>query len=490
MHITQVTSELTPLVKVGGLADVVQGLSKELVRCGHTVDIFLPKYDCIDKSVLQDLQIECPRFEVRRPEGVIANTLFSATVDRLKIFLIEPHDPSHFFKRGSVYGCPDETDRFIYFCQATLQALIHLKKTPDILHLHDWPTSLLALLFNQLNSPFKPKGVVLTIHNMHHQGKGSSDLLSRSGIPFQEKEGINLLKLGIECATQVTTVSPQYRKEIDTVEGSCGLQETILNNRSKIHGILNGIDVDFWDPANDRYVDFHYLADGTQLTQVIEGKEKNKAKLCASLGLAISANTPLVAVITRLVPQKSPELIKHALYRTLEKGGQFILLGSSPIPEIQAQFETLQRECLQGNRARIIMDNDEGLAHQIYAASDLFLIPSLFEPCGLTQLIAMRYGSVPVARVTGGLANTVFDIDSSSLPQDKRNGFTFDHPDTEGIDWALIRALDCYKNDPKKWRSLIGQGMAYDFSWRNTTPDYVHVYNLSHQLSNASLTPS
>ena len=435
MHIVQVTSELTPLVKVGGLGDVVQGLSKELIRCGHTVDIFLPKYDCIDKSVLQDLQIECPRFEVMRPEGAVSNTLYSATVDRLKVYLIEPHDQSHFFKRGSVYGCPDETDRFIYFCQATLQALVSLKKTPDILHLHDWPTALLAILCKQVDSPFKPKGVVLTIHNMHHQGKGSSELFSKAGIFLSDKQKeINLLKSGIECATQVTTVSPQYRKEIETVEGSCGLQETILNNRSKIHGILNGIDADFWNPANDRYLEFHYLANGTQLTQVIEGKEKNKAKLCASLGLAISPKTPLVAVITRLVPQKSPELVRHALHRTLEKGGQFILLGSSPIPEIQAEFEALQRECLQGNQARIIMENDEGLAHQIYAASDLFLIPSLFEPCGLTQLIALRYGSVPVARVTGGLANTVFDIDTASLHLEKRNGFTFDHPDVQGLD--------------------------------------------------------
>ncbi len=321
---------------------------------------------------------------------------------------------------------------------------------------------------------------------MHHQGKGSLDLLSHAGITFRGKteealkqgNGINLLKAGIVCADQVNTVSPEYRKEIETPEGSCGLLEIILKNRGKIQGILNGIDADFWNPANDRYLDFHYLP-GKMLTQVVEGKEKNKAKLYKTLGLAISPKKPLVATIARLVPQKSPELIKHALYRTLERGGQFILLGSSPIPAVQAEFEELQTECLQGDRARILMENDEGLAHRIYAASDLFLIPSLFEPCGLTQIIAMRYGSIPVARITGGLADTVFDIDTASIPLEERNGFTFEHPDTQGVDWALLRALNCYQNEPKKWKTLMLQAMEKDFSWRHATGNYLRLYELA-----------
>ncbi len=498
MYIVQVTSELTPLVKVGGLADVVQGLSKELMRSGHQVEIFLPKYDCIDQTALENLQNEASQFEVMRKEGAISNTLYSATVDQLKVFLIEPHDNTHFFKRGSVYGSSDETERFIYFCQATREALRHLKKKPDILHLHDWPTALLAALYQQNPSPFNPKGIILTIHNMHHQGKGSLALLSQAGIKLENKieetfitgNEINLLKAGIALSDQITTVSPQYRKEIETQEGSCGLVETVMKNKAKIQGILNGIDSNFWDPSTDRYLDFHYLGRklspsnhlknqklaALDLSQVIEGKEKNKLKLCKTLGLSFSPKKPLVAAIARLVPQKSPELIKHALYRTLEKGGQFILLGSSPIPSVEAEFEALQAECLQSDQARILMETDEGLAHRIYAASDVFLIPSLFEPCGLTQIIAMRYGSIPVARITGGLADTVFDIDTASIPLEKRNGFTFDYPDTQGVDWALIRALDCYQNEPEKWKTLMRQAMNYDFSWSLATLEYLRVY--------------
>ena len=188
------------------------------------------------------------------------------------------------------------------------------------------------------------------------------------------------------------------------------------------------------------------------------------------------SDAPLVASVTRLVHQKSPELIKYSFHRTLEKGGQFILLGTTNVPSFQDEFEKFQQEFRNNANGIVLLDKDEALAHQIFAAADLFIIPSLFEPCGLTQLIALRYGTVPLARFTGGLADTVFDIDTSSRPLEERNGFTFDFPDKKGVDWALSRALDCFQHDPKKWQTLVLHGIEQDFSWKHSIRDYLSIY--------------
>ncbi|MEN9343637.1 MAG: hypothetical protein RLZZ453_424 [Chlamydiota bacterium] len=473
MHIIHVAPELAPIAKVGGLADVVYGLSKELKRLGHKVSIILPKYDCLDTSYLSNLKIHTPSFTVERPNSSSTNTLWEATLEGLSLFLIESHHPAHFFQRGSIYGGTDEVDRFLYFCQAVKEILSLISPSYDALHLHDWPTAALAAAFPSL----------LTIHNLHYQGKNSLSTLIRAGITlppsFIQGDLLNLLKGGIESAHLVTTVSPQYALEIQTPEGSCGLQDTLSSCREKIHGVLNGIDSQFWNPASDRYLPFHYT---TQ--QLPAGKEQNKKALFEDLNLEYEKNSPLVTAIARLVPQKSPHLIKHGLRRTLEKGGRFILLGSSPIPEIQKEFEQLQQELNLGKKGRILMQSDEELAHRIYAASDIFLIPSLFEPCGLTQMIAMRYGTIPVARKTGGLANTVFDIDTSPLPENERNGFTFDFPDAQGLDWALLRALKCYQENKKRWQALLQTCAAYDFSWSIPTKDYLKLYSQLKILQN------
>jgi starch synthase len=459
MHIVHVTPELAPIAKVGGLGDVVYGLSKELKRQGHTLSIFLPKYDCLDTSPLSNLTIHAS-FSV----GAVSNTLFSATFEGLNLFLIEPHDSKQFFQRGSIYGGSDEIDRFLYFCQAAAKALALAAPTCDLVHLHDWPTAALTALIKIPS--------VLTIHNLFYQGKCEACSLTTAGftLPMKTQEA-NLLQMGIEKATQVTTVSPQYAKEILTPEGSCGLLDTLVSCRHKLHGILNGIDANFWNPMADPYLPFQYGSTPG------EGKRRNKQALCNRLGLEDNPSLPLVSVITRLVPQKSPYLIRHALLRTLEKRGQFILLGSVPDKETEEEFRLLKEALAANPHVKILMKSEEGLAHQIYAASDFLLIPSLFEPCGLTQLIALKYGAVPIARRTGGLADTVFDIDTaSSIAQDLRNGFTFDHPDIQGVDWALLRALECYKTNPAKYQMLMSQGMRADFSWTQSASTYLSVY--------------
>jgi starch synthase len=482
MHIVHITSELSPLAKVGGLADVVYGLCKELSHLGDQIEIILPKYDCLDVSPLKNLKVE--RKDLLCCNAL--NTVWRGTLDNIKIILIEPHNA--FFNRGMIYGCPDDTDRFLYFSRTAIEYLYKTQNKPDLLHLHDWPTAIIPVLIKEIYAPlgFQCKGSVLTIHNLEHQGKCTPSNLSRIGLrgeSFLTPEKlqdpytlnlINLLKGGIVYADQLTTVSPNYKKEILTPEGGCGLHTLLIQCEKKLHGILNGIDKDFWDPTKDFRLAKKYPK---TLEGILQAKEENRNHLRTLLRLK-KEKKPLVASICRLVRQKSPELIQHALEQTLAKGGQFVLLGSSTSPEILQHFSTLKKKLAKSDQVAILLETDETMAHLIFAAADLFVIPSLFEPCGLTQLIALRYGTIPVVRLTGGLVDTVFDIDTSTRPLQERNGFTFDHPDPAGVDWALDRALQCWKTDREKWKTLITQGMRWDFSWTHTAPQYQALYKL------------
>lgn len=492
MYIVHIATELAPVAKVGGLGDVIYGLGKELAKQGHIVEIVLPKYDCMHFEDLKNLKVEHRELWSFDGPYRFNNTVWSANVDGLKLLLIEPHHPQYYFSRGVIYGCHDDIDRFTYFSRVAMEYLFKTGKQPDAIHVHDWPTAIVPVLYKDVYRPldYKAGGVVLTIHNMEHQGKCQPNNLSRVGLrgdsylvaekmqdPFALGL-VNLLKGGIEYADSVTTVSPNYEKEIQTAEGGFGLQDVLVKHRKKLKGILNGIDEDFWNPEKDSYLVNKYPTHGIsndKLSLVLEGKKENKRYLRTHLRLK-ETNAPIVACVTRLVPQKSPGLIKHALKRTLEKGGQFILLGSTSMNQVFEEFQTLQRDLKDNPNVAILMDKDEALAHLIFAAADMFMIPSLFEPCGLTQLIALRYGTIPIARLTGGLTDTVFDIDTSKRSAQERNGFTFDFPDIQGVDWALLRALDCFKKEPQKWQSLMLNGMRQDFSWKHSAPEYLALY--------------
>ncbi len=492
MYIVQIVTELCPVARVGGLADVIYGLSKELSKQGHKLEIILPKYDCLNYGALRNLKVEFRELWSFDGMSRFNNTIWSAEIDGLKLLLIEPHHPQYYFSRGVIYGCHDDIDRFIYFSRTAMEFLFKSARSPDAIHVHDWPTALVPILYKDMYQPlgYKAGGTVLTIHNMEHQGRCQPFNLSRVGlrgdsylIPDKMQDPysltlLNLLKGGIEYADRITTVSPNYEKEIQTPEGGFGLEDALASNRKKLKGILNGIDEDFWNPEKDPHLVQRYSTyniDKNKLSAVTEAKKENKRHLRIHFGIK-EDDVPLVGSVTRLVPQKSPDLIKFALYRTIDKGGQFVLLGTTPIITIQNEFEALKEELKNNDQSAVLLDNDEALAHQIFAAADMFVIPSLFEPCGLTQLIALRYGTVPIARLTGGLADTVFDIDTSSRPLDLRNGFTFDFPDRKGVDWALSRALDCYKHQPQKWQSLILNGMRQDFSWRHSVSEYLSLY--------------
>jgi starch synthase len=277
----------------------------------------------------------------------------------------------------------------------------------------------------------------------------------------------------------VITVSPQYAKEIHSTEYGCGLEDTVRNHTHKISGLLNGIDVQFWNPASDHFIPFHYSTDNLSLVDLkslAKAKKKNKEALCLRLKLPFEPTTPLIAAVTRLVPQKGLALLKAALQWLSTRKAQCILLGSSPLPEIQKEYEQLQKEALLYSSSRILLEHNEELAHQLYAASDFFLIPSLFEPCGVTQMIAMRYGSTPIARLTGGLIDTVFDQQSGDGSTQKANGFTFEQATTQDVTTALIRALHCFRHSPDQHQRLMLQGLQSDFSWKSSAQDYLRIY--------------
>ena len=492
MHIVHIASELAPLAKVGGLADVVLGLARELSWKGHHVDIILPKYDCMDVSRIQDLAVEQQALMSYYDGGWYANTVWTGRVEGLRVYFIEPQHPRHFFHRGCFYGCDDDIERFLCFSRAAIEFVYKRGPQPDILHLHDWQTAAIAPLFHEIYAPLGLfSKVVLTIHNMAYQGKCATRDLDRIGLngsKLDTKEklqdnlyagSINLVKGGIVYSHYVTTVSPSYAKETKTAEGGMGLEETLQKYSDKYCGVLNGIDYSFWNPEIDTYLPAHF----SSREKPLNAKDRNtldvKAYIKNILRDRLSLEDdwrPLVGSVLRLVPQKGLDLLKHTLKYTLEKGGQFVILGTSPIPEINDQFHEIKKQYADHPHVHLALHHLEELAHLIYAASDMFIVPSLFEPCGLTQMIALKYGAVPIVRKTGGLADTIFDVDTSLRPLEETNGYSFDNPDSKSLECALDRAFSCWFHEQDRWRKLMIRGMNIDFSWNLPSNQYLEIY--------------
>ncbi|CAI5467722.1 unnamed protein product, partial [Closterium sp. Yama58-4] len=488
LHVVHIAAEMAPVAKVGGLADVITGLSKALQRRGHLVEIILPKYDCMDYSRINDLKPLDLKFSSFFDNEMHACKIWRGMVEGLPVYFIEPLHPARMFWRGTFYGCNDDFRRFTLFCRAALEFLLVSHKRPDIIHTHDWQTAVVAPLYWDV---YVPRGLnsaqlAFTCHNFEYQGTEHASALAACGldvnrhnVPERMRDNfmhdrVNLLKAGIVFSGVVTTVSPTYAMEVRGPEGGRGLHLTLGQHEKKFFGVLNGIDSEVWDPATDPLLCCPYSAAEP------EGKAENKAYLKSMLGLSSSgpdAHKPLVGCITRLVPQKGVHLIRHAIYRTLERGGQFVLLGSSPVPDIQKDFEGIERQFSSDPNIRLVLKYDESLSHLIYAASDLFIIPSIFEPCGLTQLIAMRYGSIPIVRKTGGLADSVFDVDDPSIPVEKRNGFSFTASDVNALNYALDRAITAYYERREWWVQLVAHTMAMDFGWEQSSRQYEHLYH-------------
>ncbi|CAI5480830.1 unnamed protein product, partial [Closterium sp. Yama58-4] len=512
IHIVHVTAEMAPLAKVGGLGDVVTGLGRACLARGHTVEVMLPFYECLDTKQIANLQLKRSFGSYFKGDWVGVEA-FSGEISGVPVVLLKPEN--HFFRGGRIYGGSyNELEAYLFFSRASLEFLQVTGAQPDIIHIHEWHTAAVALLYwdmyHQLNLQ-KPR-LILTIHNMEHHGECRWEQLDMCGLDGQsyldtEKamddrtvghnpERLSMLKGGIVYSNIVTTVSPTYASET-----LCNgwLSNTLLKYRSKYFGVLNGIDTEMWDPQIDPHLPAHfsptslagkmlckhYVQRGLGLTPEITPEAADKLAADASAGpvadsaltqLVTGERSPLVVCVTRLVAQKGIHLIRHAIYQTHKYGGQFILLGSSPDGRVQGDFVKIAEEFQDGGSVRLVLTYSESLAHQLFAAADMVLVPSMFEPCGLTQMIGMRYGTVPVVRRTGGLADTVFDVDDEGN-KDKANGFVFDGIGEDALDSALSRAVKYYKDRPEWWQQLTSKVMSIDNSWNKAAKEYISLYD-------------
>ncbi len=489
MYIVMVSAELAPVAKVGGLGDVVFGLSRELEVRGHSVEIILPKYDCMWYDEIWGLHKIREDLSVPWHGGSVPCSVWFGFVHGRKCFFIEPHSQDNFFSRGSFYGFHDDVMRFTFFSKAAMEFLLQSNKRPDILHCHDWQTGLVPVLlfeiYNRLG--MENQRVVYTIHNFKHQGVTGESVLWASGLCRPEyylhhdrllddinQGAVNLMKGGIVYANHVTTVSPHHAWEARYTDQGYGLGQTLATHHYKFTGVLNGLDYDVWNPEIDRFVPHHY--DVWRL----EAKYENKDALRDQFWLRKDFK-PLIGYVGRLDAQKGVHLIQHALFYCLEHGAQFILLGAGGESGINDHFYHLKHHLNENQDCHLEIGFNEQLAHQIYAGCDMMIVPSLFEPCGLTQMIAMRYGSVPVVRAVGGLVDTVFDRDNSDKPPEERNGYLFHDADFQGLESALSRAIGLWQDYPKEFRRLMTNGMANDLSWAQSGQHYIDIYENTRQ---------
>jgi len=484
MFIAMITPEIAPVAKVGGLGDVVQGLSRELGMRGNAVEIILPKYDCMRYDRIWGLQKTYSDLWVPFHDHHVHCDVYFGFADGLKCFFIDPHSHKNYFNRGVFYGHHDDPERYAFFCRAALEFMYKSGKHPDIIHCHDWQTGLVPVL---LYDVYKHLGmshprVCFTLHNLKHQGVTGDFILRQAGLNpahYMNQErlqdnfnhrAVNLMKAGIVYSNFVTTVSPRYAWEIKNSDMGCGLQHTLHVHSSKFGGVLNGVDYNVWNPEIDPHIAQHYSAD------TIDDKYKNKEALRHRLMLR-QEYKPLVAVVSRLDHQKGVGLIRHGIFHALAHGCQFVLLGSSPDAAINRDFWHIKHHLNNDPDCHLELAYNEELAHLIYAGADMLLIPSAFEPCGLTQMIAMKYGTVPIVRNTGGLADTVFDADHASKPYEERNGYLFNDFNTRGLESALDRAIGMWYSYPQYFRELMLNGMRYDYSWNHPGEHYTNIYN-------------
>lgn len=468
MKVLFCTSEALPFAATGGLGDVAGSLPQALRRRLIGCRVVMPLYEDIPQELRDQMHfvtsLSVPVAWRRQYCGV-----FEARAGGVIYYLI---DNQYYFKRPGLYGHYDDAERFAFLSRAALEMLPAIDFKPDIIHSNDWQTAMVPVYFRLFyaNQPwYQGMKTITTIHNIQYQGKYGMELVRDVlGVPesasqlLEYDDCVNMLKGGVECANWVTTVSPTYAQEILDPWFAYGM-EGILNSRSwKLSGILNGIDTVHYDPANDATLAAPYSAEDPS------GKAENKRALQEQLGLAQEPDTPLIGMVTRLVAQKGLDLVRESLERILEEtNAQFALLGSGDY-EYEAFFREMQ-ERYPGRVCAYIGFVPE-VSRKIYAGSDIFLMPSKSEPCGLSQMIALRYGSIPVVRETGGLKDSIHDSGDG-----EGNGFTFQTFDSGDMVYAIYRALEGY-SQKDGWQILVRRAMECDNSWGRSANEYIRLY--------------
>ncbi len=473
MKIAFLASEAVPYAKTGGLADVAASLAQTLALAGHEVKLILPYYRIVESRFPQ---LRVVKFD-RAPSGKDRFRVREDRVAGATAFFIEKKE---YFDRDRFYGSPDgdypdNGERFAFFCRAALETLKAMDFSPDIIHVHDWQTAP-ALAYLKFGSDgrdyFRNTKSVFTIHNLAYQGLFERGILGRIGLPdrlFRMEDleffgRVNFLKAGILYADAVTTVSPRYAREIQTPEFGCGLDGLLRMRSATLWGILNGIDESAWNPSFDAGIAARFTSED------LSGKADCKADLAGLFGFpAASPDVPLIGMVSRLADQKGFDLLVESLSTLFAQDVRLIVLGTG---------ETVIEEALKKSRERfptrlgLRIAYDDSLARKILAGSDCFLIPSLYEPCGLTQMYCQKYGSVPIVRATGGLDDTVDDFNSAT---GAGTGFKFEAATSGALVEAVRRAVQAHRDKPQ-WEKIMRAGMRRDFSWNRSGESYLQLY--------------
>ncbi|MFV0313619.1 MAG: glycogen synthase GlgA [Anaerotignum sp.] len=465
-----VASEAAPFIKSGGLGDVVGSLPKALREQGVDVRVVIPRHMAVKDSEMVGVEY-LGEFDVHlfwrtqrakvlvKPQGVVP------------IYFIEN---DFYFGRGNLYGYGDDNERFSFFGKAVLDMMAMLDFYPDVLHCNDWQTGPICMYLKEIYSKmvyYSKIKTLFTIHNLQYQGNFDKNTMEILGVPYYCYENgtvefynnVSFMKMGLVYADKISTVSQTYAKEIQTWEYGYGMDGLLRNRKEALSGIINGIDYLANDPERDHRIACPYNA------KQIEGKWDNKRALQERLGLE-GRDVPIVSMITRLADQKGLDILSYAFDDMMQRDVQFVLLGTG-----EARFEYFFREMASRYPGRVSSNIffDETLAQQIYAGSDLFLMPSKFEPCGLGQMFSLRYGTIPIARKTGGLADTITHYNRQSK---KGNGFLFEHYDSGSILWALDEALEVYYMGKDEWSCIVKNAMNSNYSWANSATEYIKLY--------------
>jgi starch synthase len=484
VFVVMVASECAPVAQAGGLGEVVFGLSRELEKRGHAVDIILPKYDCMRYDQISGLSVAYHDLWVPWYSGFVHCTVWFGFVHGRRCFFIDPHSQDEFFNRGQLYGFHDDATRFAFFSKAALEFMLRTDRRPEVIHCHDWQTALVPVLLFEIyeHIGMHDQRVCFTIHNFAHQGVTGEHILWATGLNrpayfFDDTRlrdnandaALNLLKGGIVYSNFVATVSPRYAWEAQNADQGMGLGHTLYVHRGKFEGVLNGVDYDVWNPEIDRLIPVQYTS------ETLNAKCNVKEALRDHLFLRKDLK-PIVTYVGRLDHQKGVHLIHHAIFYALDRGMQVVVMGRSSEPAINAHFWHLKHFLNDNPDCHLEIGFNVELSHLIYAGADLILLPSLFEPCGLAQMIALKYGTVPIVRAVGGLVDTVFDRDYSDQPYSERNGYVFQHIDNMAVESALDRAIDLWYSHPTEFRELMVNGMRQDHSWADPGQHYVNIY--------------
>ena len=468
LRILFLSAEVAPFAKTGGLGDIGGSLPKALHDMGHDVRVVMPAYRKIEEGYPgvtgMPLQLNVPT-----GSGVINAGAFEGRLpgSEVPVYFIAEYG---LFARPNIYGYWDDPYRFAFFSKAALHLTLQLDWRPDVVHAHDWHAApALAWLHTAGQSDERFRGIasVFTIHNLAHQGKTNWNVfdymqLFTHSLNEETFGEVNFMARGIYHANIINTVSPTYAREIMTPQGGAGLDGLLRYRQRDLHGILNGLDYDEWNPGADPRLAASYTVDD------MAGREENRRALQAAVGLPQLANVPILAMVTRLDWQKGMDIVGHALHLLMNGysgPAQFVVLGTGG-----AQYEDMFRQLASFHREKMsaYIGYHAELAPLIYAGSDMFLMPSLFEPCGLGQMIAMRYGSVPLVRATGGLADTV---------QDGITGYTFYDFSADALFNAIQRATYTYNTDRDSWRRIQANGMTTNFSWERSAQGYQQLYS-------------